>query len=122
MSVEALVLQAVKLAYEKWKESQTGSLALSDDAKAILTQMQSDSSNNGIFRLIMAYGSDTYSLACVYHTEIEVETTRRVMSELEAKGLVTIILAHGDSGGDKVMLTHFGWILNPETGEADKVG
>ena len=38
------------------------------------------------------------------------------MAELEAKGLVTIEYDGGESG-DLVKLTHFGWILNPETGK-----
>ena len=120
MLAETLVAQAVKLAYEKWRESQTGSLALSDDAKAVLTQMQSDSSNNGIFRRT-TYGSAGFLLIGVYGTDGRAQVTNRVIAELEAKGLVSI----GDDGsesGDLVELTHFGWILNPETGKADKVG
>ena len=33
MLAETLVTQAVKLAYEKWRESQTGSLALSEECQ-----------------------------------------------------------------------------------------
>ena len=45
----SLVLQAVRQAYDLWKESRTESLALSDGAKAVLGRMQSDSTNNGVF-------------------------------------------------------------------------
>ena len=121
MLAETLVAQAVKMAYEKWKESQTESLALSDDAKAVFTRMQSDPTNEGVFRLIRVLGPSAPRLVCVYHTEIDVEVNNRVMAELEAKGLVTIEY-DGSNGGDLVKLTHFGWILNPETGKADKVG
>ena len=121
MLAETLVAQAVKLVYERWKESQTGSLALSDDAKAVLTKMQSDSSNNGMFRRMAAFGSASFRLIGVYGTNVRTEVTNRVMAELEAKGLVTIEYDGSDSG-DLVKLTHFGWILNPETGKADKVG
>ena len=121
MSVEVFVLQAVKMAYEKWKESQAESLALSDDAKKILKRMQSDSSHNGIFRQMMGLSSATFQLVGVYGTNVQATVTNRVMAELEAKGLVTIHY-DGNSSGDLVKLTHFGWILNPETGEADKVG
>lgn len=84
--------------------------------------MQSDPTDEGIFRLIRVLGPSAPRLVCVYHTEIDIEVTTRVMSELETSRLVTIIPAYGDSGGDKVTLTSLGWALNPETGEADKVG
>lgn len=121
MLAETLVTQAVKLAYEKWKDSKTASLALSDHAKVVLAQMQSDPTDEGIFRWIRFLGPAAPKLCCVYHTEIEMEVRNRVMSELEAKGLVTIE-SDSSGGGDLVKLTHFGWILNPETGKADKVG
>lgn len=96
-------------------------LVLSDHAKAVLTQMQSDPTDEGIFELIRFLGPSAPRLVCVYHTEIDIEVNNRVMSELEAKGLVTIIPEHGP-GGDKVTLTSLGWALNPETGKADKAG
>ena len=120
MLAETLVAQAVKLVYDRWKESQTESLALSDGAKAALRTMQSDSSDNGIFRR-MAFGSGPFQLIGVYGTNVRTGVTNRVMAELEAKGLVAIEYDGSDSG-DLVKLTHFGWILNPDTGEADKVG
>ena len=94
-------------------------LILSDDAKAVLTRMQSDPTQEGIFRLIRVLGPSAPSLVCVYHTEIDIEVTNRVMSELEDKGLVTI---EPDLHDDKVTLTSRGWRLNPGTGETDKVG
>ena len=121
MLAETLVAQAVKLVYERWKESQTESLALSDDAKAVLTKMQSDATNNGMFRQLAFLGSTTFQLVGVYGTEGQATVTNRVMAELEAKGLV-VIEYDGDDSGDLVKLSHFGWILNPETGKADKVG
>ena len=117
----ALITQVVKSGYEKWVEGQTESLALSDDAKAVLTKMQSDSSNNGMFRRMAFFGSASFQLIGVYGTNVRTEATNRVMAELEAKGLVTSEYAGSDSG-DLVKLTHFGWILNPETGKVDKVG
>lgn len=116
----ALITQVVKSGYAKWLEGQTESLALSDDAKAVLTKMQSDPTNNGIFRQV-AFGSGPFHLIGIYGTKGQAEVTNRVMAELEAKGLVTIEY-DGDDSGDLVKLSHFGWILNPETGKADKVG
>ena len=123
MGVETFVLAAVKLAYERWKESQTESLALSDDAKAVLTKMQSDPTDNGVFLDDTSLADHGYSLVCPYHPNLEINTTRRVVAELEAKGLVVLVREDKDGFRDeRVKLTHFGWILNPETGEADKVG
>ena len=62
------------------------------------------------------------SLLCTHH-DIKIRTTRRVIAELEAKGLVTTAREERDNFHRKyVELTHFGWILNPQTGKADKVG
>ena len=123
MGVEAFVLLAVKLAYERWKEAQTESLALSDDAKAVLTKMQSDPTDNGVFLDNTSLADHGYSMVCPYHPSLEINTTRRVVAELEAKGLVVIVLEDEDGFRDeRVKLTHFGWILNPTTGEADKAG
>ena len=117
----ALITHVVKSGYEKWVEGQTESLALSDDAKAVLTKMQSDPTNNGMFRRMTSFGSASFLLIGVYGTKGQADVTNRVMAELEAKGLVTVEYDGSDSG-DLVKLTHFGWILNPETGEVDKVG
>ena len=123
MLAEALVTQAVKLVYERWKESQTESLALSDGAKAVLTKMQSDPTNNGVFLDTTCLGDRSYSMTCPYHPDLEIRTTRRVIAELEAKGLVIVTQDDRDGLPDEnVKLTHFGWILNPETGKVDKVG
>ena len=117
----ALITQVVKSGYEKWVEGQTESLALTDEAKDVLVTMQSDSSNNGMFRRMAFLGSASFRLIGVYGTNVRTEVTNRVMAELEAKGLV-VIEYDGSDSGDLVKLTHFGWILNPETGKADKVG
>ena len=123
MLAETLAAQAVKLAYEKWKESQTGSLALSDDAKAVLKLMQSDPTDNGVFIDTTSLADRGYSIVCPYHPDIKINTTRRVIAELEAKGLVTTILENkGEFRDEYVKLTHLGWILNPKTGKADKSG
>ena len=102
-------------------ESGRERLLLSEHAKAVLTQMQSDPTNEGIFELVRFLGPSAPRLVCVSHTEIDIEVNNRVMSELEAKGLVTIIPEHGP-GGDDVTLTSLGWVLNPDTGEIDKAG
>ena len=97
----------MKLVYDRWKEAQTESLALSDGAKAALKLMQSDSTDNGSFRKMAFLGSTTFQLIGVYGTDVRTEVTNRVMAELEAKGLVTIEYDGSDSG-DLVRLTHFG--------------
>ena len=123
MFVESLVTQAVKLAYDKWKESQTESLTLSDAAKIVLKTMQSDPTDNGIFVESSVLSDSDYSMTCLYHTNLEIRTTRRVMAELEAKGIA--IVAQEDRDGFKnetVKLTHFGWVLNPDTGKVERAG
>lgn len=111
----------MKSGYEKWLESQLESLALTDEAKDVLVMMQGDPTNNGIFRQLAFLGSTSFKLVGVYGTKGQVAVTNRVIAELEAKGLVTFEYDGTDSG-DLVKLTHLGWILNPETGLADKVG
>ena len=119
----ALITQVVKSGYEKWVEGQTESLALTDEAKAVLTKMQSDPTDNGVFLDNTSLADHGYSMVCPYHPNLKINTTRRVVTELEAKGLVVIVREDKDEFRDeRVKLTHFGWILNPETGEADKVG
>ena len=67
-------------------------------------------------------GDSGYSLLCTHH-DIQISTTRRVIAELEAKGLVTTVREdRGEFSSQYVKLTHFGWILNPQTGKADKAG
>ena len=94
---------------------------LTDDAKAVLKLMQGDSTGNGIFMDVTGLGTSALRLACLYKTDIGIQTTRRVITELDAKGLVE---PHQSQNGQShgVKLTHLGWILNPETGKADKVG
>lgn len=118
----SLVLRAVKFTYDSWKEARTAALALSDDAKAVLGRMQLDPTNNGVFYDSTGLGARDYSLRCTHH-DIRISTTRRVIAELEAKGLVTTVREdRNESPLEYVKLTHFGWILNPETGKAEKVG
>ena len=95
-------------------------LALSDNARRTLKLMQSDPTEEGIFCVVRTLGSAAPRLVCIGHTGIETEITQRVVAELETKGLVTV--APNSRGEDKVTLTSLGWTLNPETGEADKVG
>ena len=95
-------------------------LVLSDNAKKTLKLMQSDPTEEGIFCVVRTLGPAAPILVCISHTGIETETTQRVITELEAKRLVTV--APNSRGEDKVTLTSLGWTLNPETGEADKVG
>ena len=61
-------------------------------------------------------------MACLYE-DIEISTTRRVIAELEDKGLVAIVREDKrEFPSEYVNLTHFGWRLNPKTGRVDKVG
>ncbi len=119
-STGSLVVQAVKLVYEKWTKSRAEALRLSDGAKAVLEEMQSDPTNNGVFLHTAALGDVLYKMVCLYQTDIRIETTRRVIVEMEAKGLLTI--ERRPTKGDSVTLSHLGWILNPDTGKVDKTG
>ena len=118
----SLVLRAVKLTYDFWKDARTDALALSEHAKVVLGTMQNDPTDNGVFIDATGLGDRGYSLLCTHH-DIRISTTRRVVAELEAKGLVTTVREdEGDFQHEYVKLTHFGWILNPQTGRVDKVG
>ena len=118
----SLVLRAVKLTYDFWRDARTDALALSEDAKVVLGTMQNDPTDNGVFIDATGAADRGYSLLCTHH-DIRISTTRRVVAELEAKGLVTTVREdEGDFQHDYVKLTHFGWILNPQTGRVDKVG
>ena len=122
LGVGSLALRAAKTAYDLWRENRSdAALDLTDDARAVLKLMQGDSTGNGIFMDVTGLGTSALRLACLYKTDIGIETTRRVITELDAKGLVE---PHQSQNGRShgVKLTHLGWILNPETGKADKVG
>ena len=120
----ALITQIVQSGYEKWVKGQTEALALSDEAKDVLKKMQSDSTNNGIYIDTTHLGSSGIEMANPYEGSEGISTTHRVISELEAKGLVETVIKYDTNGREKrkFCLTHFGWILNPCTGIADKIG
>ena len=118
----SLVVRAVKLTYDFWRDARTDALALSEGAKEVLGLMQTDPTDNGVFVDATGIGDSGYSLLCTHH-DIQISTTRRVIAELEAKGLVTTVREdRGEFASEYVKLTHFGWILNPQTGKADKAG
>ena len=117
--MNALIGLVIRLATHFLRRYQA--LPLSDDAKAVLERMQSDSSRNGIFADATSLADRGYSMVCLYDTSIEVQTTHRVMAELEAKGLIAVE-NRGEHSNERVKLTHFGWRLNPKTGRVDKVG
>ena len=82
--------------------------------------MQSDDTGHGIVLDVTGLGTPDLHFSSPYQSRIHGTTTLRVWAELEAKGLVE---QHVTSGGTEgIKLTHFGWILNPDTGKADKVG
>ena len=123
LAAGSFVLRAVKTAYDLWRENKgDAALPLSDDAKEVLRAMQSDPTDNGIFVDSTSLADRGYSLLCTHH-DIRISTTHRVIAELEAKGLVVTVQEDRDTFRQEyVKLTHAGWILNPQTGKADKVG
>ena len=121
LAAGGLVIRAAKTAYDLWKENRAeAALALTDDAKAVLKSMQSDTTGNGILLDVTGMGTSALRLLNPYQSSQVVETTRRVVAELEAKGLIEPHRTERNRGG--VKLTHLGWILDPQTGKADKVG
>ena len=93
---------------------------MTDDAKAVLTSMQSDTTGNGVLLDATGIGSSGLPLVNPYQSGEVVRTTRRVVAELEAKGPIE---PHRTERGTRgIKLTHLGWILDPQTGEADKIG
>ena len=121
LSATALAVRAAKIAYDLWKENRAdAALALTDEAKAVLKSMQSDTTGNGILLDATGDGDTALPLVNPYQSSAVVMTTRRVVAELEAKGLVEP--HRTDSGTRGIKLTHLGWILDAQTGKADKVG
>lgn len=121
LSAGSLALSAVKAAYDLWKDNKgVAALALSKKAKDVLAMMQTDPTENGVFLCTRGLGDVGLPLSCLYHTEIRITTTERVMAELEAKGLVSE--DYTSQGSRRFKLTHAGWILNPVTGMAGKAG
>ena len=127
LAVGSLALRAAKAAYDLWRDNRSDAvLDLTDDARTVLKTMQSDTTMNGVF-------ADATSLACkglrfmaLYQSGLGMEMSYRVLAELEAKGLVESHTVSEATNGHRALtgikLTHLGWILNPETGKADKVG
>ena len=110
----------VRALYYLWRRFRP--LPLSGDAKAVLERMQSDSTDNGVFIDSTPLSDKGRRLVCLYGN-IEISTTRRVIAELEDKGLVAIVREDKDEfPSEYVNLTHFGWRVNPKTGRVDKVG
>lgn len=118
LDAASLALQAVKAVYDIWKKEMVASLALTNEAKRVLKMMQSDETGNGRFSDGTGFGTSKLILVNVSSGE-EITTTRRVITELEAKGIVKIA---DEVDEEKFELTHFGWILNPDTGQVDKIG
>ena len=121
LTAGALAIRAAKTAYDLWKENRAeAALGLTDDAKAVLKSMQSDTTGNGVLLDATGIGSSGLPLVNPYQSGEVVRTTRRVVAELEAKGLIE---PHRTERGTRgIKLTHLGWILDPQTGKADKVG
>ena len=114
LAVGSLVLRAAKTAYDLWRENRSdAALDLTDDARTVLKAMQSTETG-----IVYSQGPVSSLPEGEPHSGGgAVLLSRRTFLELEAKGLVTF---HEE--GRKLSLTHLGWILNPETGKADKVG
>lgn len=122
LDVASFVLQTVKTAYEVWKKEKISNLDLTDEAKRVLKMMQSDKTENGVFIDATTLGMSKFRLLNVFAGG-EITTTRRVIIELEAKGIVRIVEKDRIKRKEKkVELTHFGWILNPDTGQVDRIG
>ena len=84
----ALAMRAAKFAYDLWRENKGDSeLPLSDKAKEVLATMQTDPTDNGVFLSVRGMGTAGLPLISPFATAIRIETTERVMRELEAKGL-----------------------------------
>ena len=117
-----LILQAVKAAYDIWKKERVSNLELTEEAKNVLKIMQSDETGDGIFVEETVFGMSGIVLLGL-GADQQINTTRRVIAELNAKGIVaTTDSVIEDRREYRVELTHFGWILDPETGLVNKVG
>ena len=122
LDAASLILQTVKTAYDVWKKERVSNLELTEEAKNVLKIMQSDETDSGTFIDAATLGTSGVVLLGL-ETDQEISTTRRVIAELNAKGIVatTESIVKGRQQY-RVELTHFGWILNPETGLVDKIG
>ena len=122
LDAASLILQAVKAAYDIWKKESVSNLELTEEAKNVLKIMQSDETGDGIFVEETVFGMSGIVLLGL-GADQQINTTRRVIAELNAKGIVaTTESVIEDRREYRVELTHFGWILDPETGTVNKVG
>lgn len=119
-AVGSLISQLVKSGYEKWIQGYRGKLELTDEAKAALKEMQK-AEGFCRFKNTTGLGQDTETFMDV-NAGATVSLSGRVQQELEAKGLIEFKPDLSDGLEMDMMLTHLGWILNPDTGKIDKVG
>ena len=94
----------------------TRQIDLTDDAEAVVRAMQGDEAGDGILLDISGMSTKGIVLMSPNDTSESIKTTRRVVAELEAKGLVE---RHHTAGGTKgIKLTHRGWTakLEPKKG------
>ncbi|MCY4027879.1 MAG: hypothetical protein OXH75_16400 [Acidobacteria bacterium] len=127
IAASSLALRAAKIAYDLWKENRSdAAVDLTDDARAVLKTMQSDATMNGVFAESTPIACKGLRFVALYQSGLGMEMSYRVLAELQAKGLVESHTAREGTNGHEeltgIKLTHLGWILNPETGKADKVG
>ena len=119
-AVGSLISQLVKSGYKKWVEGHRGKLELTAEAKAALREMQK---TEGFCRFV-----DTTGLGQATETfgdlngGVTLSLSGRVQKELEAKGLIEFKPNKSNPLEEDLVLTHLGWILNPDTGRVDKVG
>ena len=123
----SLALRAAKTAYDLWRQNRSdAALDLTDDAKTVLKAMQLDSTMNGVFADSTPLSCKGLKFVALYQSGLGMEMSYRVLAELQAKGLVESHTVSEATNRRRALtgikLTHLGWILNPETGKADKVG
>lgn len=82
-------------------------------AQAVLRFMQADPTENGVLLDVTGLGTAALHLANPYHSGESIATSRRVVTQLKARGLVE---AHfTKSGREGIKLTDHGWNSDPET-------
>ena len=118
--IGALIPEVVKSLYRKRIGTR---IKLSDEAKEVLRQMQSDPTSNGVFIESSPMSLAGVQLVCAYSGDIDgITTTWLVISELKSKSLVETETKDRGGLNDQmyVNLTHLGKSLNPDTGKAEK--